>query len=488
MKFTKAAAVVFFVVALTYAYFYQDPGDNGSTRFALTMAIVKEGRLNIDTFNSVAGGYSTNDVATYQGKYYTDKPIGSSVLGAVVYYPIYTILHLFGKELSVPDQKHILTFLVLGLPSAVVAALIFVVCEFISKSRFRAFIVAMAISLGTMCFPFSIVYFGHELAASLLFGAFFLIFQIKNQADPVKIKNFRIFLIGLLLGLAFLTDMTTAVIVLPLMAYYFYVLWTRKLIKRVTLWVIPALGGLIPILLMAAYNIQVYGTLFASGYQYLVDPIYREGMAKGLMGIQRPNLHVLFYETLFPAQGIFWQSPVLLMAVVGGFFMLRKKQFWAELAVAAIACGAYLLINSGYFMWWGGWSFGVRLVIPMLPFLCLPLIFVPQKVFPLVIGLTFISVVQMGIVAASNVRIPDEYFAKTAQLGFFEYSAIYSNCWQKLVDGNFAWNLGQALFGLKNWASLLPISIIISGATLFMALFPTRLDHSPQSQVERLAS
>ena len=488
MKFTRAVAVVFLLVALTYAYFYQDPGANGNTRLALTMAIVKEGRLNVDTFNSVAGGYSSGDIAFYQGKYYTDKAIGSSILGAVVYYPIYTILHLFGQELSVPDERHILTFLVIGLPSAVVAALMFMVCEYLSKSRFRSYIVTLAISLGTMCFPFSIVYFGHQLAASLLFGAFFLIFQIKTQPDPVKIKNFPIFLVGLLLGLAFITDLTTAVIVLPLVVYYFYVLWTRKLIKQVAPWVIPALGGLIPILLMVAYNFLVFGTPFASGYQYLVDPIFRAGMAKGIMGIGRPNWHVLFYETLHPAQGIFWQSPVLIMAGVGGFFMLRKKQVWPELALAAIACVAYLLLNAGYFMWWGGWSFGVRQIIPMLPFLCLPLIFVPKKIFPLVIGLTFISVAQMVIVAASNVRIPDEYFVKIAQLGFFEYSAIYSNCLQKLISGNFAWNLGQALFSLKNWASLLPISVTILAATLFMAFSPTRLDRSHQNQVERLVS
>ncbi len=488
MKFTKAAAIVFVVVALTYAYFYQDPGDNGNTRLALTMAIVKEGRLNTDTFSSVAGGYPSNDGATYQGKDYTDKAIGSSVLGAVVYYPIYTVLHLFGRELSVPDTKHLLTFLVIGLPSAVLAALIFMVCEFLSKSRFRAFIVTMAISLGTMCFPFSVIFFGHQLAASFLFGGFFLIFQVKTQPDPLKINYFITFLIGLLLGLAFLTELTTAVIVAPLVVYFLYVLWTRKLIRRPALWVVPAVGGLIPIMLMVAYNIAVFNAPFASGYEYLVDPVFRAGMANGIMGIQKPSLHVLFYETLFPADGILWQSPVLIMAGVGGYFMVRRKQFLAEFAIATFAFVAYMLMNAGYFMWWGGWSFGIRLVIPMLPFLCLPLIFVPKKLFPLVIGLTFISVVQMGIVAASNVRVPDGPFLILDQFDFFQYSAIYSNCLQQLISGNFAWNLGQALLGLKNWVSLLPISIILSGATAFMAFFPSRLDRSAQSQVERLAS
>jgi hypothetical protein len=486
MKLTKVAAMVFFLLALTYAYFYQEPGSNGNTRLALTMAIVKERRLNIDTF--ISHGYTTGDLAIYQGKYYTDKAIGSSVLGAVVYYPIFRILNHFGIPLSLPDENHLLTFLVLGLPSAIAGTLIFIMCEFLSKSRFRAFIVTLAIALGTMCFPFSVNFFGHQLAASFLFGAFFMIFLIKIQQDQVKLKNFYIFLIGLLLGLALLTDLTTAVVVLPLIVYYFYVLWTRKLLRRVAAWVIPAIGGLLPILVMVAYNFQVYGTPFAIGYQYLFDPTFKQAMAQGIMGIGLPRLDVLFYETLHPAQGIFWQSPVLIMTLVGGFFMLRKKQFRAELAVTAITCGAYLLLNAGYYMWWGGDSFSVREIVPMLPFLCLPLIFVPRKIFPIVIVLTFVSVAQMGIVAASEIGVPGHYFTTISSSGFFEFTAIYDYCLKQLIAGKFAWNIGLAFFNLKSWTSLLPISIAVLGATLFMAFYPTRMDHNPQNLGERLAT
>ena len=45
MKVTKASALVFLMLTLAYAYFYQDPAYNGNTRLALTMAIVKEGQL-----------------------------------------------------------------------------------------------------------------------------------------------------------------------------------------------------------------------------------------------------------------------------------------------------------------------------------------------------------------------------------------------------------------------------------------------------------
>jgi hypothetical protein len=442
------------------------------------MAIVKEGQLNIDTFNTDAGGYKSSDVATYQGKLYTDKAIGSSVLGAIVYYPIYTVLHLTGTELSVAAEKHLLTFLIMGLPSAWIGTLLYMICEYLSKSRIRAFLVTIAITLGTMYFPFSIVFFGHQLAASLLFGAFYLIFRIKTLPAPQHINHFYTFLIGLLMGLAILTDMTTAVAVLPLIVYYFYVLGSKKLLKQAAVWITPALGGLIPILLLCGYNFLVYDDPFSVGYQYLVDETFKNAMANGLMGIGRPRLRILFYETLHPAQGLFWQSPVLLMAAVGGFFMLREKQFWAELTLAFIVCSAYLLMNSGYFMWWGGWSFGIRQIVPMLPFLCLPLIFVPKKFYPLMIGLTAISVIQMGIVSASIIEVPEDALLHMAQLRFFEYSSIYSSCLKALAQGNFAWNIGQAWLGLKQWSSLIPIILLIaSTAFLFFRMKEDQITH-----------
>lgn len=32
--------------------------------------------------------------------------------------------------------------------------------------------------------------------------------------------------------------------------------------------------------------------------------------------------------------------------------------------------------GSGYIVWWGGYSVGARLLIPMLPFMVIPIIFV----------------------------------------------------------------------------------------------------------------
>ena len=481
LRYNQGAWLVFVLLAVTYAYFYQDPGYNGNSRLGLTAAIVREGRLTIDSYYANEGeGIKTGDLSFYNGHYYTDKAIGSSVIAAVFYFPIYWGARLFNLDLTVWLTKYLLTLLVIGLPSALAGSLVYLVCEYISKSRFRAFVVTLAVALGTMSFPFSITFFGHQLAASLLFISFFLIFQLKANPDPIR--NGRPFLIGLLLGLALITDYTTAVIALPLVLYYFYVLRQKGALGRLLPVLIPALAGLFPLALMLGYNLLCYGQPFVNGYQYLVNPYFREAMSQGIMGIGRPHPKIVFYETFHPAQGLFWESPVLLMALAGWFFMARAKRYRIEGLIAAVGFCAYLLLNSGYFMWWGGFSFGPRQIVPMLPFLCLPLIFVPRRLFPLVAVLAVVSIFQMGIVAASNLQVPEDYFVKVARIGFFEYSAIYSYCLKQLAAGNYAWNLGQVIFGLKQWASLIPIVLVVSAATLFMAFYPPRLDRNQSSE------
>ena len=475
LRFTKDSWLVFILLAIAYAYFYQDPGWNGNSRLGLTFAIVREGRLTIDSYyNNDASGLKTGDKSVNNGHYYTDKAIGSSLLAAVAYYPIYGLMLLTGHEWEIWVQKYLLTFLVTGLPSALCGSLIYILGCYLSKSRLMALGVTLVIALGTMCFPFSVIFFGHQLAASLLFIGFFLIFQLKVLPEREPVKRIHYFLIGLFLGLALLTDFTTAVVVGPLILYYFYNLWKRGSLFRVAGWILPAMAGAIPMLLMMGYNTAVYAKPFASGYRYLSNPYYEEAMSHGIMGVGWPHKSVLFYETLHPAQGLLWQSPVLIMAAVGAYFMLRKKKNRLELALAALASVAYLLLNSGYFLWWGGYSFGPRQIVPMLPFLAIPLFFVPRRFYPLVVILGLVSIFQMTVVAASNVMAPDDNMVRIAKISFFQYSAIYSYCLKQLIAGHFAWNMGQAWLGLKGWLSLLPFgALLVAGVGLFIKLEPS---------------
>ena len=460
--YKKDALLVFVLLALIYAYFYHDPRANGNSRLGLIFALVQEGHLTIDSFHH-RDGTQTIDKSFYNGHYYSDKAIGTSVIGAIFYLPIYWLMQLFNHELELKLIKYLLTLVAVGLPSAFTGSLMYVCCKSITPSKMKAYIATLVITLGTMYLPYSTVFFGHQLAASLLFCAFFMIYQLKLKPGPRETS--QLFLIGLLLGLSMITEYTTAVIVVLLVLYYFHALWRQQPFRDIRTIAIPIFGGLVPAALLLIYNTLCFGNPLSIGYEHVSHPFFRESMSQGFMGIQWPQPRVLYYLTVHPAHGLFWQSPVLIMALPGTYFMFHAKQYRIEAVIITIGFLSYLLINSGYYLWWGGWTFGPRHIIPVLPFLCLPLAFVPGRVFFLVVIAGLVSVSQMLIVVASVVLVPDTIISRIDTLNYFQYSSIYNYCLPQLLGGQYAANLGQRLFGLQHWKSLLPIVLVIFGGT-----------------------
>lgn len=112
MKISREALLVWLLLAVTYAYFYQDPVWNGNSRFALAVSFVQSGSLNIDAFHDRPDtGLATGEKAFHNDHYYTDKAIGSSRVAAAAYFPLYWLMRLSGLSLPPEVIKQILTFL-----------------------------------------------------------------------------------------------------------------------------------------------------------------------------------------------------------------------------------------------------------------------------------------------------------------------------------------------------------------------------------------
>jgi len=75
--------------------------------------------------------------------------------------------------------------------------------------------------------------------------------------------------------------------------------------------------------------------------------------------------------------------------------------------------------------------------------------------------------------------VPDAVMLQISQLKFFQYSTIYSYCLQLLIDGKFAWNLGHSRLGLDQWASLVPIGLVILGTTAIFARMKPEQEGKP---------
>jgi len=456
----KATWLIFLLLAFIFAYFYHDPWWNGNSRLGLTYALVQEGRLEIDSFHD-QGAIPTGDKAFYNGHYYTDKAIGASLAAVIFYFPIYHLQQILNITFPTDIVKYLLTFLTIGLPSALAGSLLFRMSYRLSGDLFRSFVAALAVCLGTMFFPFSVTFFGHQLASAFLFSAFYVIYRLKNGGG--KPGSGHYFRAGLLPGMALITEYTTAPIALILAVYFIHSIKGDTLRQPWRSLALPALGAAIPLALFMAYNMAVYGSPFTIGYAFEADPVFQAGQAQGFMGIGWPSMQVVYYILIHPAIGLFWQSPVLIFAVAGLVIMLRRKESRPEALAAVSSFLALVLINSGHYMWWGGDSFGPRHLIPALPFLGLTLAFIPGKWFAGVVAAGLVSILQMLIGVASRMLFtPEEPLSRIASSGFFSYSAIYDFSLNQLLNGEFSANFGSKVLGLRGWVSLaLPLAAIL---------------------------
>ncbi len=70
-----------------------------------------------------------------------------------------------------------------------------------------------------------------------------------------------------------------------------------------------------------------------------------------------------------PARGLIWYSPILLLAIPGSRWFWRNERLVLifSLTLAAI----YVLFYGKWYMWHGGYSWGPRFLVPVVPFLAL---------------------------------------------------------------------------------------------------------------------
>jgi hypothetical protein len=465
------------ILALASVYFYQDPGANGNSRLAMTRAVVERGTFQIDAYHNKRG-WETKDEAFYNGHTYTDKAIGSSLLAVPPYFLLIRLTTALG---ILPDSafvKHFLTTLVMGSGLVILGLILYWSAEAISRNVWKSFIVALVLSLGTMLWPFSIVYFGHVVAAMFLSAAFLLMFRSRSAPGPAR--GWLMFLPGLMLGAAFITDYTSALIIVGLMAYGLYILRGLEWRIVVRAGFAGALGALLPLSLMFAYNLVVYGSILAFGYSHETEPRFQLGHTTGFFGISPPDAGALYHLTIDPKFGLFWQSPVLVLGLVGAAWAFRRKLFRLEVLLALFAIISILLMNAGYYTWWGGSTFGPRFLIVALPFFVIPLALVPDRLLWLMVSLGIVSAAQMLIPLMGSVQIGLDFDAVTNQFlinkqPFTDFSLLYQAALPlatetgKTVNG--WWDLGWAL----GWSREASLGAFILGEALLIAWLRRRV-------------
>jgi len=423
---------IFLSLFFVYLIFVQWYGWNEESNFALTRTISEEKRFEIDSFAN-----QTGDRAFYNGHYYTDKDPGLSFLASVIYTTWSSIYQFFpidfktkyaGNEFYVTelqDSVAIITYFDRGffiftsmilltvftscIFSSLTSLLIYKLSSYFLKKEKERILISLAFGFCTLLFPYALHFMVHATSTFFLFLSFCLLFKLKNE----KIKNEKIlFLAGIFAGFGIVIDKVGILILLLLIIYSFF--FRRRFLFFV-------FGLILSLLPLFFYNYSNFKNPFEFATSYIDRQIYRTAYPQSVLSIffsgkseiaqmsfdfslikklfeyfhfmpTFPNPYVMIRLLFYPYRGLFFYSPILLLSIPGLFFMLKKYK--AETILIILALIFFLSIISMRRNWWGGYCFGNRYLLSVVPFLSLPLILtftkIDKKIF---FVLFFISII-----------------------------------------------------------------------------------------------
>jgi hypothetical protein len=229
-------------------------------------------------------------------------------------------------------------------------------------------------------------------------------------------------------------------------------------------------GGVVPLLVFGLYNTAILGTPFALPYQYVANPRLNELVNTGLLSAGLPKPEALWGLSFSPFRGLFFSSPILLLALPG-LVLLRRSVFRAEWIVSLVSVLSFFVLISASVQWWGGWSVGPRYLIPMLPFLVWPLTETLDRLarstsrwrrgaWVITIGFVAISLmITWALTAAGQYYLPDDVA-----------NPLIEYAWPHLTAGDVArnWGMVAGLQGARSLLPLLGLCVLAFGAVWFV--------------------
>jgi hypothetical protein len=380
---------------LAYASLPQGIGWNQNAHYALVRALA-DGTAVVDPYRD-----ETGDVAWVDGRYYSTKPPGLAFATLPSYVALEGTgtLDLMARLPGLADEA-VGALWALGLvgcvlPGALVLLLVARLGDLVAPGYGTA--AAVAIGAGTLLLPFATLFFAHVLSAALGFAAFAALWLERERGNAIRPAV--ALGAGVLAGLAVVAHYSLAVVAAIV---GLYALTTRPRLRNGLLFGGGALAGVAP---LALYNWWAFGSPAHLSYRGAVRAGGASGHdvlganASGFFGVGTPSLAEAS-ELLFGKVGLVTLSPVVVASAAGLVLLFRRRR--AEALVVAGVALALIVCNSGYVDPLGGFSPGPRFLIPILPFLGVPVALALQRFPAASIALAAVSIALMVAVTISQ--------------------------------------------------------------------------------------
>jgi len=438
----RLAVGIFILTFVTYAWFFGGGGWNQNAHFDLTRALVERQTFHIDGYRVNSGDIAWSNVSG-QWHAYSNKPPGLPFLAAIPYAAIY---HL-ERALHVPLDSwkwmtinvYLLTLIVVATSGAGIAVVLFRWARRHGDAA-QAVLIALIGGLATIVLPYSQLFFSPVPAALFLLLAFVVLDE-------------RSWLAGAAAGVAGLCFY----ICIPAAA-------VLAIAARRNAWKFIAAG--LPFgALLAWYHTACFGAPWRTSLE-TAQNFTEKGLLLGLFRTY-PTKQALWGLTFSEYRGLFFVSPVLLLAAIGLFRMRRR-----DAAIVVSVFAIFLLMVASFNGWEGGSSFGPRHILPAIPLLVLPLTFVRARwlVLPAIVSVAInLLATAMDASPPGGIQRPvrDFYLTKReVSINQQSVDELLPNHLYKAGSKESEWasfNLGEFMLGAGNPWSVAPIVVWMVG-------------------------
>lgn len=343
---------------------------NNAVRMFATLSLVEQGDATIDEFAAL-----TIDKAHFGDHYYSDKAPGMTVLGI----PAVAVADRVSGQRAddfVPGFENrafnrflkirirLVAVTICAVLSALAAMLLYDLVRRLTGDGEAGAVAALAYGLGTTVWGWSTTIFGHAPVAALMVVATWAVWR---GTGPER-TWFHAIVAGLALGWAVLIEHSALIAGLPVAGF---ALWRVRALSRgaaVRTVVVALAAGASALLVLLAYNLLAFGTMFRLGYSGVTD---FAGMQEGLFGLTYPKPYVLFELIFGERRGMLWVAPILIVAPFGLALLVRDAATRAIGWLCVAGAVVPFLINASYYYWDGGNATGPRHALPAVGFLCI---------------------------------------------------------------------------------------------------------------------
>jgi len=239
--------------------------------------------------------------------------------------------------------------------------------EFTGISTGNRNLIFISLAFGSLLFTWASTFNNHVIAAFAIMAGFYYYFMYSY------VKNKRVYLLlsSIFFALAGNSDM-------PMML--FYVVFGMLIINKSRIndfliyYLMPGIVVSMPTLIT---NLYIHGSFLPlqiiSEYFIYDGSPWIDNSEEKLSGISANNiLYILIYgiNILIGERGFLLYTPVLLISIPCIYYVIRNREkFYLEAAAVSITSLVillyYLIFTSNY----GGWSYGIRWLVPLLPVL-----------------------------------------------------------------------------------------------------------------------